>query len=261
MLVGVFGLQNYKEMNVLQKIALKILSQDKPASIGTQNEATRYAWMEKTLKNIQAGSKILDAGAGELKFKKYCDHLIYVSQDFGQYDGKGNSEGLQTKTWDNSKLDIVSDITSMPVENACFDAVMCNEVLEHVPDPLSALKELDRVLKVEGYLILTAPFCSLTHFAPYHFSTGFSRYFYEKHLHELNYEILDIHANGNYFEYLAQELRRLPKVSSQYSEIKPDRIQKNALQTMLHFLQECSQNDSGSKELLCFGYQILARKG
>ena len=91
---------------------------------------------------------------------------------------------LQTKTWDNSKLDIVSDIIQIPLPDNSVDAIMCTEVLEHLPNPILAIKEFSRLIKPAGYLILTAPFASLVHFAPYHFASGFSRYFYEKHLAE-----------------------------------------------------------------------------
>lgn len=74
---------------------------------------------------ISAVSRILDAGAGELAYKHFCSHLHYVSQDFAQYDGKGNASGLQMGTWDQSNLDIISDITSIPEKDASFDAIMC----------------------------------------------------------------------------------------------------------------------------------------
>ena len=114
---------------------------------GRKNKSTRDTWLERMLREIPAGSKILDAGAGELKYKNYCQHLEYTSQDFGQYDGKGDSTGLQTSEWDNTKLDIISDITNIPVSNASFDAVMCIEVLEHIPEPIFAIKEFHRILR------------------------------------------------------------------------------------------------------------------
>ncbi len=229
-------------------------------SVGTSNLSNREKWLEKTLNTIPAGKRILDAGAGELQYNKFCGHLKYVSQDFGQYDGQGDNAGLQTQSWDNSKLDIVSDITSIPEPDGSFDAVMCLEVLEHVPDPASALKELARLLHPGGFLIITAPFCSLTHFAPYHFSTGFNRYFYQKHLEDLGFEILEIETNGNYFEYIAQEIRRVPEMVSKYSYSKLNIFEKISNQIILSMLSRFSKNDTKSNELLCFGYHVFARK-
>ncbi len=115
-------------------------------TVGTLNERNRVDWITKTLKRIPKGSKILDAGAGEQQFKKFCSHLKYVSQDFAKYNGKGDQKGLQTKIWDNSNLDIVSDITSIPRPNNSFDAILCTEVFEHLPDPSLAIKEFSRLL-------------------------------------------------------------------------------------------------------------------
>jgi len=227
-------------------------------TVGNSNEATRVDWIEKTLKKIPAGAKILDAGAGECQFKKFCGHLNYVSQDFAQYDGTGN-EGLQTGTWDNTKLDIVSDITAIPVPDASFDAVMCTEVLEHVPDPVAALKELNRVLKPGGYLLITAPFASLTHFAPYHFASGLSKYFYQHHLGEMGYGFLDIQQNGNYFEFVAQEVRRVKRVAQQYSK-GYNFFDKIFTHLQLLTLQKLSRCNNNSEELLCYGVHVFARK-
>jgi hypothetical protein len=44
-------------------------------TVGTLNESTRIHWLEEALKKIPTGSKILDAGAGEQPFKKFCAHL------------------------------------------------------------------------------------------------------------------------------------------------------------------------------------------
>ncbi len=227
--------------------------------VGTTNESARVEWIEKALKKIPAGSTILDAGAGESQFKKFCVHLNYVAQDFGQYDGSGEV-GLQTGTWDNSKLDIVSDITAIPRPDASFDAIMCTEVLEHVPDAVAALTELNRLLKPGGYLLITAPFASLTHFAPYHFATGFNRFFYEHHLNAFGYSILDQQMNGNYFEYIGQEVRRIKRMAKEYADVKLSIIDKVLTHLLLLKLQSLSVKGDRSKEILCYGVHILAQK-
>ena len=233
-----------------------------PLEVGRANEATRHAWVQQTLKRLPVGARLLDAGAGEQRFRPFCDHLRYVAQDFGQYDGKGDGSALQSARWDQSKtkLDIVSDITAIPQFDASFDAVLCTEVFEHLPDPLAALREFARLLKVGGHLILTAPFCSLTHMAPFHFASGFNRYFYATHLPAHGFEILEMRENGNFFEYLAQELRRLRGLAARYAGEALDETDGAAVHTVLSALQRFSAKDAGSKELLCFGYHVLARK-
>lgn len=51
------------------------------------NETSHQAWLKKTLAALPEGSRLLDAGVGELKNRQYCDHLEYVSQEFCQYQG------------------------------------------------------------------------------------------------------------------------------------------------------------------------------
>lgn len=228
-------------------------------TVGTTNESYRVEWIEKTLKKIPIGATILDAGAGECQFKKFCGHLKYTSQDFAQYDGIGEV-GLQTGTWDNTKLDIVSDITSIPRPDASFDAIMCTEVLEHVPDPVAALTELNRLLKPGGYLLITAPFASLTHFAPYHYASGLSRFFYEYHLGRFDYNIMELDLNGNYFEFLAQEVRRIKRMAKEYSDIKISMFDKVINHLLLYRLQRLSAKGGTSNEILCYGVQLFALK-
>src|ERR1041385_5730478 len=135
------------------------------------NEENRAAWIGKQLEKLPGNSRLLDAGAGEQQYKKFCKHLNYVSQDFAQYAPEKMEEGLQMEKWNYGRLDIVSDITAIPEPDKSFDAILCTEVFEHIPDPPAALKEFSRLLRKGGTLILTAPFTSLTHFAPYHYYT------------------------------------------------------------------------------------------
>ncbi len=229
--------------------------------VGTKNEDTRLRWVESKLAEIPKGWRILDAGAGEQPHRKLCSHLQYVSQDFAQYKPDAAKAGLQMAQWDYGKLDIVSDITNIPQPDGSFDAIMCLEVLEHVPDPVLAIRELSRLVRAGGRLILSAPFCSLTHFAPYHYSTGFNRFFYQKHLSDCGFRILEMTTNGNYFEYLAQELRRVRSIGATYGGGKVNRLERLASKVILRMLQRFSQVDTGSDELLAFGIQVVAEKG
>jgi SAM-dependent methyltransferase len=49
------------------------------------------------------------------------------------------------------------DVQSMPFEGESYDAVICNHVLEHVPDDRGAMAEILRVLKPGGWAILGVP--------------------------------------------------------------------------------------------------------
>lgn len=224
------------------------------------NESARKLWIKETLSRLGPGSRLLDAGAGELANKAFCGHLDYVSQDFCQYDGKGNSNGLQTGVWDTSRIDIVSDITEIPEPDNSFDAVLCTEVLEHVPNPVPALRELCRLVKPGGKLILTAPFCSLTHFAPYHYSSGFNRYFYEHHLELAGFDIEVLESNGNYYSFLAQEVGRVSGMASSHLGLVSRFLLKALVRGMLYFLYKAGKHDHESHEMLCFGYHVVARK-
>ena len=186
--------------------------------MGLRNDRDRERWVRERLAEVPAGWRIIDIGAGELRFKAACAHLRYVAQDFGQYDGRGDGRGSHMGTWDQSGLDIVSDLCAIPEPDASFDAALCTEVFEHVPDPLCALREMSRLIRPGGRVILTAPFISYTHFSPYHFSTGFSRYWYEHWLPRMGFRIVSLEPAGDdgFFEFLGQELLRAPLVWSTY---------------------------------------------
>jgi SAM-dependent methyltransferase len=53
------------------------------------------------------------------------------------------------------------DATAISCKEASFDIVICNHVLEHIPDYISALKEFFRVLKPGGMAILQTPYSKL----------------------------------------------------------------------------------------------------
>lgn len=225
------------------------------------NDRRREIWVCKQLNSIPAGEKILDVGAGECKYKKYCSHLRYTSQDFGQYSGSGDNSGLQTGSWDTSRIDIISDITKIPVAKGSYDNILCTEVLEHVPYPDKAIKEISRILKKGGRLILTAPFCALTHMSPYFYCTGFSINWYREILTKNKLEIVELEANGDFFDFVSQELARLPLTTQKYSFLGPlAMVLYIPIIPLVIIISLVSRIAKGSEKQLCFGWHVLAKK-
>lgn len=52
---------------------------------------------------------------------------------------------------------IVADIQALPFANESFDLIVSCETIEHLPDPALGLRELARVLRAGGRLVLTTP--------------------------------------------------------------------------------------------------------
>lgn len=224
------------------------------------NENNRQAWLKQVLLELPSGLRILDAGAGELKNRRFCQHLEYVSQDFCQYQGVSGEhaeEGLQSEKWDTSRIDLVSDITSIPEPDSSFDAILCSEVLEHVPDPTIALDEFARLLKPGGVLIITAPFSSNVHMAPYHFCTGFSKYWYQHHLVRRGFLIQSLVSNGDWYTLLRQELIRLGNLERQSRNWAWPLAY---LYTILGVIYFALRGTTTVKDFACFGWHCTAIK-
>ena len=222
------------------------------------NEEARSAWLAMTIRSLPAGLRILDAGAGELRNKPLCSHLSYVSQDLWQYEGRGDATGLQTGTWDTRYIDLVCDITDIPEPDQSFDVILCSEVLEHLTDPTLALDELVRLLRPGGKLILTAPFSSLVHFAPYHFATGFSRYWYEHHLSIRRLSIVELRANRDCFDLFRQALPRLPVLARNYGAPLWSLAYLMVVPVLL--CMSLLRPKRSASDLACFGWHCVAVK-
>ena len=85
--------------------------------------------------------------------------------------------------------------------------------------------------------------------------------FYEKHLPANGFKIIDLQENGNYFEYLGQEIRRISWVARRYAEgSKCNHFESLAMKLCLSMLERFSKKDCGSNELLNFGCHVYAVK-
>lgn len=163
-------------------------------NIFAYNRRRRDNWVQLMVKNISETSKVLDVGAGSCPYRSYFSHCEYKTHDFAQLENNQIQDEIGY-----GNIDFVSDILSIPVEDNSFDVILCTEVIEHVPYPISVIKEFSRILKPNGVLLLTAPLQSGLHQEPYHFYGGFTKYWYEKFLSENSFGSIEITPNGGLF--------------------------------------------------------------
>lgn len=224
------------------------------------NLLPRKRWIIEKLKKLPGGGLLLDAGAGNRKYEPFCSHLTYISQDFGEYDDSPKDIGIQGgEEWKSRECDILSDIINIPMSDKSCDAILCSEVFEHIKNPILALKEFHRLLKDGGILILTAPFCSLTHMAPYYYANGFSKYWFMDNLKDAGFEILEYKTYGNWFNYIVKELERLPYMAERYGVPLKGEFPECVIETM-RILMEQSVENKGSEEVLCLDSLVYAKK-
>ena len=99
---------------------------------------------------IPESGKGLDIGCRDGRYTKYLKGLELTSIDIDPRDmEKLKAEG-------HGKF-IVADVQQMPFPGNSFDFVLFSEVLEHVPDQKKALKEIARVLRPGGKVLITTP--------------------------------------------------------------------------------------------------------
>ena len=168
-------------------------------SVFEYNRYERDRWVEKQAAALPSGTRILDVGAGAGPYRHLFAHCDYRAQDFGQ---EPDTVGKYTP------LDFESDILAIPAPDASFDAILCTEVIEHVPDPVGAVKEIARLLRPGGTLIMSAPLGSLLHQEPYHYYGGFTPYWYRRFLGEAGFEVPIIESNAGFFRWFGQEALR-----------------------------------------------------
>src|SRR5713101_4469562 len=86
------------------------------------------------------GLRVLDVGCGDRPY----EGLLSGAAEIVGFDVPGNPHA-----------DLHGSIDAIPVEDASFDVVLCLQVLEHVPDPEAAVRELRRVVKKDGLVLAT----------------------------------------------------------------------------------------------------------
>lgn len=120
-------------------------------------------FFDEKIKEIASQKEILDIGGG-FKFQKGLSKYKKLFKD-------SNYRTLDIEEKYNP--DIIGDIINIPLKDKSIDAIICKAVLEHVPEPQKAVKEIYRVLKKEGKCFIYVPFLY-----PYHAHQGVYKDYY-----------------------------------------------------------------------------------
>ena len=85
--------------------------------------------------------RLLDVGCGEMPYRPLFQPHV------------GEIVGMDT--WDNPRAALRGAIEAIPADDASFDVVLCLQVLEHVDDPAQGVRELARVTRPGGRVLLS----------------------------------------------------------------------------------------------------------
>jgi SAM-dependent methyltransferase len=118
-----------------------------------RNLARRLRWLERSAGSL-SGRAVLDAGCGGGEYVRALQErgarARGVEIDAEKLDKTRVAAGLRARL-------VQGDLERAPFASACFDLVLLNEVLEHVPDDGAALREAFRLLRPGGVLVVFAP--------------------------------------------------------------------------------------------------------
>ena len=139
--------------------------------------------------------KILDFGCGRKPYKNLFKYDEYIGLDI-------EKSGHDHK---DENIDIYYDGITIPFEDSYFDSIFSSESFQCIFDINNILKELSRVCKKDGYVLITVPFMWEENEAPYDSSryTSFGlKYLFEKH----NFKVIKSIKIGNYVDSIFQQI-------------------------------------------------------
>ena len=145
---------------------------------------------------ISAGSLVLDLGGNRTGKRGLFDIEQY------------NFEVIYANLSRVKKPDVQSNASHLPFREAAFDAVICSELLEHVPYPPDVLREMFRVLRKKGTLLICVPFLVRIHGDPYDYAR-YTDYYWSETLREAGFSGLLIEKQGSFWCVLTDMLREV----------------------------------------------------
>lgn len=138
--------------------------------------------------------RLLDIGCGTKPFEFMCNVDEYIGIEVDD-EGKKN----------HTHADVLYDGKVMPFEDKSFDSALSTEVLEHVFNPDIFLKEVNRVMKMDGIFLMTTPFFWEEHGQPYDYAR-YTSFGLEYILEQNGFEVINLVKCGNGIEVVFQTI-------------------------------------------------------
>ena len=113
-----------------------------PSTLSLERHRLLYLYLQNETEFFKTPLKVLHFAPEQAFYKRFRNlrNLDYITTDL------------------HSPLaDVKADICDLPFETNSFDFILCNHVLEHIPNDAKAMQELYRILRPGGTAILQIP--------------------------------------------------------------------------------------------------------
>jgi SAM-dependent methyltransferase len=152
--------------------------------------------LRRALKRVapQVQGTVLDVGCGVQPYRS----LFAGATRYLGIERPGTLSGA-------TAVDAWADAVALPFRDAAFDGVLCNQVLEHVPEPARLFAEAARVLRPGGLLVLSTPQVWGLHEEPFDFYR-YTRYGLDHLARAGGLAVLDVRPTCGTFAMIGQRL-------------------------------------------------------
>jgi SAM-dependent methyltransferase len=107
-------------------------------------------FQEVIREHVVDGARVLDAGCGSGRIFRY---------DLGPVAAQIVGVDITPQLRENPNIHrpLLGDVRALPLRDASFDVVLTSHVVEHLPRPEAAFREMARVLRPGGRLLVLTP--------------------------------------------------------------------------------------------------------
>jgi SAM-dependent methyltransferase len=113
-----------------------------PGTLSLERHRLLWLYLDRKTNFLTDAIRVLHVAPEQVFYRKF--------KSFSHWD-------YTTTDLHSPLADVKADICALPFEDNTYDFILCNHVLEHIPDDLKAMEELYRVLKPGGTAILQVP--------------------------------------------------------------------------------------------------------